>query len=1316
LSNLAAQLSDATAFEEKLVESFAPLPLRFGDAYDGPPVPRKMALLWLDVVGFTKIGHSLVEAGPAGIEQLADLLDRHFDGLLGRIVAHGGLPLLFAGDGLLSGWPVEGTDDREATLRAAACGEEILGVAGTALPSGETLSLHATLAFGPCLTTTVGDSDPLPITVGAGLADLQATTGVRAEGRLLVSPSARAVLGETVELGSSASGATVIVSLRDAPSPRPLVLPRPSPKLREQLAALTPLPIAQRLDRRHIGWTAELRRVAVAFTSLAGLDHASPDALRRLEDAVRAIGPMLRKQEGFPLQLRVDEHGTEIIVVFGVPPLAHADYSGRAIRCAMQIKDALRAIGQRSSIAVTTGRVFCGLIGNDIFRAWTIYGEPINLASRLQNLQLGNILCDEATVRAARDRICFSPAGASQVCGMGLSVSVWTPERQERIEIGPHLVGRDRELSLLLEWLALARGTAQIVMLEGESGIGKSRLLEELRQQAAARGTRVVAGQADRIEQRMPYRALRSALVQLLRIDPLAPIAARRERVLSSLGPELAPQAGLLTSVLEVDLPESENTRELEPMQRPKHQLALLSALLQRAAAERPLLMTLDDAQWLDDESWSLVKFGAANAPGLCIVLAMQPLDEDSRRQEFVAAGAHVLRLEGLAEEDQERLALSHLGVERIEPALSALLRERARGHPFFCLQLALALRDEGVVEINDGVCRIALGVDLERLPLPDTVHAAVTRRIDRLDLPSQITLKVASAAGHRFPTAMVANVHPSASEDHEAILRHLDLHQRAGLLRPERVDELDGYAFSHGIVRDVAYDLMLYVQRRDLHRRIGEWYERTRGNTTDTTQIAAVLAYHFEHAGDTNRAVSYHTLEAERLFRLGNVRQSLAVGLHAARLLGADIPKNVGDLQKATGRQMEQISSLLGGRSPEDLVDLPPLKDAQAMVLIPLLLSIAPYAYQSQRPDLFALLAAMCLKLTLEKGQAAFSSEVYSTFATVQAAMTGNRRGAAAWSKLGLLLQGDRRGASFARCAFVHVWFHNHWTSTFEEGIALARAGAEAGLAHGEIPFGCFNLTACVALLVAAGRSIDEVTAAAEKNLARNGGRVRNSYFNAWLELQSARALAGQTRAFDSLSDNERDEDVEFARMHEANFSNQVACYYVAKLRIAALGGDWRGSLHWAERARSLLPAFAGQLAEVTLVHFQGLAALAVAAFDAPDEALQALGWDCAERLRQWEPLNSAWLGPKADMLEGLLEMIAGRGAQAQALLRRAAQRAAAADHLEDRSLALEFLARAQRAGGEGPLDIFDALAADELWGAKGKRARLAREFGVSA
>jgi predicted ATPase/class 3 adenylate cyclase len=1310
-------MSDTSLLEARLIESFAPPPLRL--LGNEPSLSSdRMGLLWLDVVGFTRITSHFLARGPAGIEDLANLLEQHFNGLIDTIVAHGGEPLMFAGDGLLAGWPCSGSSPSEALLRAAACGQHILAVPRARAPSGEAIELHAVLAFGHCHTTEIGTKSlRLHVTVGDGLADLQAASTVRAKCQLLVSNAARLALGEAASLRSVGRDARVLSSLRRAPEPTPLIIPPLTSEARERLASHVPLPVASRLDRRLLDWTAELRRVSVVFVALPRLDHASPDVLTRLEAAVAAIEPKVLEQDGFVQQLRVDERGANLVVVFGVPPVAHPDDPVRAVRCAVDARDALRAIGQQSSIGVATGTAFCGLIGNDVFRAWTTYGEAVNLASRLKGLQQGTIQCDEGTVRAAQDVISFVPIGNSQVRGMDLNVPVWTPRRQDRAELDELMQGRERELSLILNVLedSAQSRKSHFVVVEAESGMGKSRLLAELHHRVATERTAVLSGNADRIEVRVPYRGWRGVLVQLLSLDPKQPETQRRAAALSALGPQLAPQAALLNPVLQLDFPESADLQAMGAQQRMEARLDLLVSLLRRAASGGSLLVTIDDAQWLDEESWALAAKAVREVPGLCLVIAMQPIEDDRRLERLFGDETLRLKLDGLSDEDQDRLALTRLGAERIAPDLAGLLRARARGHPFFCLELARALHDEGLIEVVDGTCRIAQHLAKDHLPLPDSIHAAVARRIDRLDLESQVTLKVASAAGLRFPTALVAAVHPTARSEQAIVGRHLSMHHRAGMLQPDHVDELEGYCFSHGIMRDVAYELMLYGQRRQLHRSIADWYEQNSG--LDMSRVFALLAHHLEAAGEPARAVHYLGLEAERVFGLGFVRQSLSIGLHGASLLGSEVPGDSAGLQRAIGQEMEQIDQMMGDRLPADLAGLPQLEDEHVASLVPLLLSIAPYAYQSQQPELFALLGARCLRLTLAHGQAGFTPDVYAMYSVVYAATTGDHRTAAAWSDLSLQLQPKKKGASFARCTFINVWFHNHWVGTLEDGIARAQAGAEAGLSSGEIVYGCFNLTAVVVLLAAAGRSLGEIVSTGVAHLERNGGRVRNSAFTLVLEVQSARALAGETHAFDLLSDATIDEDAEFAIMLEWRFSNQVACYYTAKLRLAALGGDWRAALSWAERARALLPFFAGQPSEVLLVHYQGAAALALAAFgEAQDaQALRAEGWDCADQMRNWETLNEAWLSPKADILEGLLEAGAGNHAAAERLLRSAAGHAQATGHLEDRAFALECLARIQRAAAEVSTALPEALEAYRTWGAERKRTLLAKEFGAT-
>ena len=1308
-------MSEEVSYEARLVESFVPPPLRLAASGAAIATDGDMALLWLDVVGFTRITGHLVETGPAGIEQMAAVLERHFDKLIGNIVAHGGEPFMFAGDGLLSGWRCSAGAPREAVLRAAACGQAILSSPGAALPSGDELQLHAVLALGPSRTAEVGRAaDRFYVTVGGGLADLQATSVRRAAGRLLLSPAARAALGDAAETVEDESGAVVVSALNTVPAPVPLFIPQLSPSAREHFEALVPLPIRSRLERRYLDWTAELRRVVAVFIALSNLDQASPDSLQQLESIAATVGPVVHRHDGFVHQLRVDESGANLFVLFGIPPVAHPDDSVRAVRCAIDLRDALRGMGHRSSFGVATGRVFCGLIGNDIFRAWTTYGEAINLAARLKSPD--TIQCDQATYRAAHESVAFDPVGLRGLRGLRPTVPVWTPQRYGRAEALVPMLGRERELAELVAAIdAAAGGATQLVMVEAETGMGKSRLLAEFHRHTLASGGVVLNGYADRIERDVPYRGWRDVLARLLDVDLAASDTAQREAVLAALGPEFAAQAALLNVVFPLNLPETSDLQAVTLPQRAQLRLALLVDLLRRAIAERPFLVSIDDAHWLDEESWLLVEAAVRDVRRLCLVLAMQPLDDDSRLERLAAAGARRIRLGELSDEDQERLVLARLGAERLTEELSAQVRGRARGHPFFCLELAQALRDDGLIEVVEGTCHIVPSGNSSNLPMPDSVQGTVMRRIDRLDPESQVTLKVASAAGLRFPTLLVSEIHPTARGEQVTVARHLALHDRVGLLLPDQVDEREGYAFRHGIIRDVAYESMLYAQRRQLHREIALWNEAA--SASNKSRVYALLAYHWEVAGDTARATDYLRLEAERVFGAGLVRQSIETGLRAARLLGSDLPTNRAELHAAIGQELEAISKLLGGRRPDELAGLPPLKNERAAQLIHLLLVLAPFAHQSEQLELFALMGCRCLRLTLEHGNGPLAPDVYSMYSVVYGALTGDRDTAAVWSRVGVALLKGGRGAGFARCSFIHAWFHNHWVAPLGEGIALADAGAEAGLGDNEVIYGCFNLSASVVLLAAAGRPLAEIMAHARSNIERNGRRVLNAHYHLVLELQFAKALAGLTSAPLALGDAEYDEVRDIGSIVDTNLSNQIGYYLVTKVKLHLHACDWSGALEWAARAHPMLPYFGGQAAEFELSQYRGLAAVASAAFGAVKggQALVQEGRDCLEQLRGWDARNPAVFRHKADLLDGLLQAAAGRETDAACLLGRAAEGAAAGGFLQDAGLAREYLAHCRRLVGDGAGAVASALAAREIfraWGAGAKVQLLEKEF----
>ena len=220
------------------------------------------------------------------------------------------------------------------------------------------------------------------------------------------------------------------------------------------------------------------------------------------------------------------------------------------------------------------------------------------------------------------------------------------------------------------------------------------------------------------------------------------------------------------------------------------------------------------------------------------------------------------VRLDPLPPGDTITLISQRLGVRHLPDAVAHLIRERAEGNPFFSEELAYALRDAGLITIADGECRIAAGVDLAKQGIPDTVTGVITSRLDHLTPSQQLTLKVASAIGRLFAFRILRDVEPLKSEQ-ERLPSDLGMLEHLALILTGTPEPDLAFIFKHIITQEVAYNLMLFAQRRDLHREIAEWYERSYpGNLSP---YYALLAFHWGQAEIPDKTMNYSGLAGEQ-------------------------------------------------------------------------------------------------------------------------------------------------------------------------------------------------------------------------------------------------------------------------------------------------------------------------------------------------------------------------------------------------------------------------------------------------------------------
>jgi hypothetical protein len=329
--------------------------------------------------------------------------------------------------------------------------------------------------------------------------------------------------------------------------------------------------------------------------------------------------------------------------------------------------------------------------------------------------------------------------------------------------------------------------------------------------------------------------------------------------------------------------------------------------------------------------------------------------------------------------------------------------------------------------------------------------------------------------------------------------------------------------------------------------------------------------------------------------------------------------------------------------------------------------------------------------------------------YSIVYRAMTGDSLTGYQFSRLALEL--DRRSGShlLGPVTFISTWFNQHWHEPVANGIEPSRAAADHALATGDVLYGCFNLAACVVYVATAGRSLDAVIELGRAHYARNGRRVLNAAFHCVHEMQLAKALAGRTVDRLSFTDAEHDEARDVAFILGTDHYNQIGFYLISKLRLHYHYRDYDVALEFAEKAVSLLPAFAGQVGESDLVFFHALTLLA---HPASDEDAIALARERVAQVGRWAAACEANFGHKHQLLEGELARVEGRLGDASVLLASAARSASAAGFVQYEALAAELGARVVAASERLPL-LQRAADAYRRWGAQAKVADVQEQAG---
>jgi len=667
-------------------------------------------------------------------------------------------------------------------------------------------------------------------------------------------------------------------------------------------------PVYDRLIRGEGEFLSELRSAVAIFLKFTGINYDEDDeAGVKLDAYINWVQRVLARYEGFLLDLTIGDKGSYLFAAFGAR-VTHEDDVDRALAATLELRSPPEDLSfiHDVQIGISRGQVRVGAYGASTRRTYGANGLDVNLAARLMDSAApGQILASSRIKKEASGHFEFKALGQFPIKGFDEPVEVFVLTNL-LIDLKADLLGRSRyplvgrefEQAVINAGIQeLLAGRSRTVLIEGDAGVGKSRLLEYALQQSRRYGMRVLLGSADEIGKTSTYYAWKPVFAQLFALESLAgePDTENREKLraqvlekLAEFAPEQVGFVPLLNTILPLDLPENELTRQMSSEVRASNIRELLVGLLSQAAKAAPLLLAIEDAHRLDSASWALVERVYRSVQPVLLILAHRPFTAAPPDEyDGILGGSQTNRLllEPFSPSEVAVLARHRLDVDHVTPSLFEFIIEKAEGNPFFSEELIFALRDAGMIRVAGREAQLVTGsVDLNSLNFPDTIQDVIRSRIDCLTPQEQLTLKMSSAIGRVFSFHILYDIYP-IEIDKPNLQDYLDTLERLGFIRLESPGADLAYMFKHIITRDVAYNLMLATQRRDLHRAIAEWYEATYRD--DLSQVYALLAYHWNQTDQAMTAVEYLDKAGTQAVR--NFANREAVELLSAVLLRAD-------------------------------------------------------------------------------------------------------------------------------------------------------------------------------------------------------------------------------------------------------------------------------------------------------------------------------------------------------------------------------------------------------------------------------------------
>ena len=645
----------------------------------------------------------------------------------------------------------------------------------------------------------------------------------------------------------------------------------------------------------------ERKLVTVFFADVASFSSFSekldPEQVHRIMDgAFRIMMDEIHEYEGTINQFT----GDGVMALFGAP-VAHEDHAQRACNAALAIQKAMveysmevkknLGVNFKMRAGLNTGPVVVGSIGDDLRMDYTAVGDTVNLASRMESTaRPGTVLVSNNTYNRAKQHFKFTSLGKVKVKGKETPLNVYelvdTIERPKSgldRQIISEMVGREKEFNRLEFQVRKAiNGEGSVVNIIGEAGIGKSRLIAELKNRDVMKKVTLLEGRAISMGRNLSFHPVIDILKQWAQIredESKAAALSKLETAIRQVYPEEMQEVLPFVATLmgmKLSGRYEERVKGIEGEALEKLILKNMRELLIKATELRPLVIVIEDLHWADMSSIELLEslLRLAETQRILFVNVFRPGHKETGdrivktiREKLPVYYVSIV-LQPLDERMSETLINNMLNIKGLQLSIVDQIVERAGGNPFFIEEVVRSFVDEGAVVTKDGMFEVTEKIN--SMVIPHTINDVLMARIDRLEEKTRDLVKVASVIGRSFFYRILTEV-AKAVEDIDNRLSYL---KEIQLIRDrQRMEELE-YLFKHALAQEAVYESILVQKRKELHLNVADSIEKIFQEKLH--EFYGMLAYHYGMGEDLDKAEEYMIKAGEEALRSSASREAL--------------------------------------------------------------------------------------------------------------------------------------------------------------------------------------------------------------------------------------------------------------------------------------------------------------------------------------------------------------------------------------------------------------------------------------------------------